>query len=80
MADAAAIVHTFKVGKHLVTTTVPHLKRGASNHATCEWKPDRPKELTETERGQWRRGLEEVLAECGNPDFKLILNGIPVDF
>lgn len=66
-ASAAALVHTWQVGRYQVTLTVPPLQRGHIVHASVEWAPRLPGRLTTKEITAYQRGLAAALSKLGQP-------------
>lgn len=64
-AEAPALVRSFRVGRRVVTLTVPQPKPESVRGMTTEWFPDRPRHLTPSELRQYRAGRDAVLAELG---------------
>lgn len=66
-ASAPALSHTWKVGRFLVTLTVPPLRLGQVAHASVEWAPHLPERLTTKEITAYRTGLAAALNKLGMP-------------
>jgi hypothetical protein len=64
MAESAAIVRSFRVGKRICTLTVQQPRPGGFTNIVAEWNPglpDRP--FTAKEIRQYRAGRDVVAAE-----------------
>jgi hypothetical protein len=55
MAEGAAIVRSFRVGKRTATLTIQAPRSGRANYVTG-WSPDTPPFLTRKEMRQYRVG------------------------
>ena len=62
-AESVAIVKTFKVGKRIVTLTIPRPVTGGVVSMACEWEPTVPERLSAREWRQYRAGRDAALAE-----------------
>ena len=69
MAEQAALVRSWRVGRRTVTVTVPEIRTGQVLCAAFEWSPSRPRRLSRREWKQYRAGrdkaFEELFAEIG---------------
>ncbi|MCW5750874.1 MAG: hypothetical protein KIT81_06985 [Alphaproteobacteria bacterium] len=63
MADAALLVRSFKVGRRIVTMTIPQIPARGLVCMSCEWAPDAPRRLSKRELREYRQGRDAVLAE-----------------
>ncbi len=63
MAEQAALVRSWRVGKRTVTATMPQPRRGQVRHTVMEWHPDMPRRLSRRERRQYRKGRDAAFAE-----------------
>lgn len=64
MAEAAALVRSFPVGRYTATLTVPRAPaNGAAICASMEWAPELPSRLTPAELAQYRQGRDAALRE-----------------
>ena len=63
MAEQAALVRTWRVGRRKVTVTVPQIQTGQVLHAAFEWHPDTPRRLSRREWEQYRAGRDAAFAE-----------------
>ena len=54
MAEQAALVRTWRVGRRKVTVTMPQVRSGQVLHAAFEWTPDMPRRLSQRE---WKQQL-----------------------
>ena len=63
MAEKAALVRTWRVGKRTVTATVPQVRPGQVLNAAFEWHPDMPRRLSRREWKQYRTGRDKAFAE-----------------
>ena len=65
-AEAAAMTHTWRVGRRKVTLTVPQTRSGQGVTAAIEWHPDMPRRLSRREWKQYRAGRDKAFAGlCG---------------
>lgn len=64
MAEAAALVRTFRVGKRTCTITMQRPVRGAVSHMVVEWSPAVPRRLSKRELRQYRAGRDALVAEA----------------
>lgn len=64
MAEAAAFIRTWSVGKYRCTLTVPKVEPDSRACACVEWAPVLPERLTRGEIRQYRAGRDVALAEC----------------
>ena len=62
-AEAAALVRSFRVGRRVVTITMPPTKRGEVRSTVIEWEPDVPPRLSKRELRQYRAGRNAALRE-----------------
>jgi hypothetical protein len=62
MAEGAAIVRSFRVGKRTATLTIQAPRSGRANYVTG-WSPDTPPFLTRKEMRQYRVGRSRAIAE-----------------
>ncbi len=69
MAEQAALVRSWRVGKRIVTATMSQPRRGQVRHTVMEWSPDQPRRLSRREWKQYRAGRDaaftELFAELG---------------
>lgn len=63
-AQAAALSRTWKVGRYTATLTVPPVKNGVL-HASIEWQPHVPRDLTPDELEAYRLGRDRAFRELG---------------
>ena len=63
MAEQAALVRSWRVGKRTVTATVPQVRSGQVLHAAFEWTPDQPRRMSRREWKQYRKGRDKAFAE-----------------
>ncbi len=63
MAESAALVRSWRVGRRKVTATVPQVRAGQVLHAAIEWTPDMPRRLSRREWRQYRAGRDAAFAE-----------------
>ncbi len=63
MAEKAAMVRTWRVGKRRVTLTAPQIQTGQVLHAAFEWTPDMPRRLSRREWKQYRKGRDAAFAD-----------------
>ena len=63
MAEQAALVRSWRVGKRTVTVTVPQVRSGQVLHAAFEWYPNMPRRLSRREWKQYRKGRDTAFAE-----------------
>ncbi len=63
MAEKAALVRTWRVGKRKVTVTVPQIRTGQVLYAAFEWTPNMPRRLSRREWRQYRKGRDAAFAE-----------------
>ena len=63
MAEQAALVRSWRVGKRQVTVTVPQMRPGQVLHAAFEWHPNMPRCLSRREWKQYRKGRDAAFAE-----------------
>ena len=63
MAEQAALVRTWRVGRRKVTVTVPQVRSGQVLHAAFEWDPNMPRRLSRREWKQYRKGRDAAFAE-----------------
>ena len=63
MAEQAALVRTWRVGRRTVTATMPQPRRGQVRHTVMEWSPDQPRRLSQREWKQYRKGRDAAFAE-----------------
>ena len=63
MAEQAALVRSWRVGKRTVTLTMPQVRSGQVLHAALEWHPDMPRRLSRREWKQYRAGRDKAFAE-----------------
>ena len=63
MAEQAALVRSWRVGRRTVTATVPQVRPGQVLHAAFEWHPDMPRRLSRREWKQYRAGRDKAFAE-----------------
>ena len=63
MAEKAALVRSWRVGKRTVTCTVPQVRAGQVLHAAIEWTPDMPRRLSRRELSMAQTFREENLEE-----------------
>jgi hypothetical protein len=64
-AEKPALCRTWRVGRYTATLTAPFPRRGQICHATIEWSPRQPKDLTAEEWEAYRAGRDECLRELG---------------
>ncbi len=65
--EAAAMTHTWRVGRRKVTSTVPQIRSGQVVTATIEWHPDMPRRLSPREYKQYRTGRDAAFDSlCGD--------------
>ena len=63
MAEQAALVRSWRVGRRTVTATMPQPRRGQVRHTVMEWSPDQPRRLSQREWKQYRAGRDKAFAE-----------------
>ncbi len=63
MAEQAALVRSWRVGKRTVTVTVPQVRSGQVLHAAFEWYPNMPRRLSRREWKQYRKGRDAAFAD-----------------
>ena len=63
MAEKAALVRTWRVGKRKVTVTVPQIRSGQVLYAAFEWYPNMPRRMSRREWKQYRKGRDAAFAE-----------------
>ncbi len=63
MAEKAALVRTWRVGKRKVTVTVPQIRTGQVLYAAFEWTPNMPRRLSRREWRQYRKGRDAAFAD-----------------
>ena len=63
MAEKAALVRSWRVGKRTVTCTLPQVRPGQVGHAAFEWAPNMPRRLSRREWRQYRSGRDAAFAE-----------------
>ena len=54
---------TWRVGKRVVTMTIPKIEASELAHIAVEWAPTMPARLSSKERRQYRQGRTQALAE-----------------
>ena len=62
-AEAPVLTTAFRVGRRIVTMTIPTLRRGEVSHTTVEWYPDVPQRLSKREWRQYRAGRDVAMTE-----------------
>ena len=60
MAEQAALVRSWRVGKRTVTATVPQVRSGQVLYAAFEWTPNMPRRLSRREWRQYRAGRDKA--------------------
>ena len=63
MAEQAALVRTWRVGKRTCTLTAPQARDGEVAVASIEWSPSVPRSLTRRELRQYRTDRDRALAD-----------------
>ena len=63
MAEQAAMVRSWRVGRRTVTATVPQVRPGQVVHTAMEWSPNMPRRMTKREWRQYRAGRDKAFAE-----------------
>lgn len=63
MAEHAAMVRSWRVGRYTVTATIPQTRKGAVVTTVMEWAPERPRGLTKKELQQYRAGRNKAYGE-----------------
>jgi len=58
MAEAAAVVRSFPVGKRICTLTIQAPRLGGLTNIVAEWSPTVPRRLTKKELRQYRAGRD----------------------
>jgi len=62
-AEAALLVHSFKVGRRTCTLTFPKPKPSGAIIFTADWEPDIPGPLSQEETHQYRAELQAAMRE-----------------
>lgn len=62
-AEAAVASRTWQVGRYKCTLTVPRPKPGQVMHASLEWAPEPPRQLSGDEFAEYRKGRNQALTE-----------------
>jgi hypothetical protein len=58
MSAERAVVHSFRVGRFMLTVSLPPIKPGAVRSGTVEWDPRLPgRQLTTAEQRQYDAGM-----------------------
>ena len=63
MAEKAALVRSWRVGRRTVTATMPQPVRGQVRMSVIEWSPNMPRRLSRREWKQYRAGRDAAFAE-----------------
>ena len=61
--EAAAMMHTWRVGRRKVTLTAPQIRSAQVVTATIEWHPDMPRRLSRRALKQYRVGRDAAFAD-----------------
>lgn len=64
-AQAATLVRTFKVGRRYTATLTAGPSQGGVFTCVCDWQPHLPKDLTDAEKEDYRRGMAAIATELG---------------
>ena len=75
-AEAEIAVRTWKVGKYIVTLTMPRAKPGTVAASGVEWAPTTPVRLTAAELQEYRKGRNKALSSIAR---ELGINAAVVD-
>src|SRR5688500_674863 len=62
-AESPILIHSFPVGRRVVTMTIPKPKLRDAISMSVQWSPDYPRQLSEEELAQYRSGRDSAISQ-----------------